>query len=293
MKIVFIGTVEFSKKALEKLIRINAQVIGVCTKEKSDFNSDFADLTSICLKNNIKYKYVENINSKETITWISSLKPDIIFCFGWSTLIKKELLNLAPMGVVGYHPAKLPQNRGRHPLIWALVLGLKQSASTFFFMNEGTDNGDILSQEDFEILDTDDAKSLYSKVINIALLQIEEFVPKLKNKTYMRIEQHHNLSNTWRKRGKEDGKIDFRMSSKAIYNLVRALAKPYVGAHIEYKNKDIGIWKVKILENTQNNIETGKVLENKDNTLIVKTYDGAIEILEHEFNELPKIGEYL
>lgn len=293
MKIVFIGTVEFSKKALEKLININAQVIGVCTKEKSDFNSDFADLASICLKNNIKYKYVENINSKETIAWINSLEPDIIFCFGWSTLIKKELLNLAPMGVVGYHPAKLPQNRGRHPLIWALVLGLKQSASTFFFMDEGADNGDILSQEDFEILDTDDAKSLYSKVIDIALLQIEEFVPKLKNKTYMRIEQKHNLSNTWRKRGKEDGKIDFRMSSKAIYNLVRALAKPYVGAHIEYQNKDISIWKVQILENTQNNIETGKVLETKDNTLIVKTYDGAIEILEHEFNKLPKTGEYL
>lgn len=293
MKIVFIGTVEFSKKALEKLISINAQVIGVCTKEKSDFNSDFANLTSICLKNNIKYKYVENINSKETIMWISSLNPDIIFCFGWSTLIKKELLNLAPMGVVGYHPAKLPQNRGRHPLIWALALGLKQSASTFFFMDEGADNGDILSQENFEILDTDDAKSLYSKVIDIALLQIEEFIPKLKNKTYMRIEQQHHLSNTWRKRDKEDGKIDFRMSSKAIYNLVRALAKPYVGAHIEYKNQDVSIWKVKILENTQNNIETGKVLKTKDNTFIVKTYDGAIEILEHEFNNLPKTGEYL
>jgi methionyl-tRNA formyltransferase len=104
-------------------------------------------------------------------------------------LIKKELLELAPMGIVGYHPAKLPENRGRHPLIWALFLGMKQSASTFFFMDEGADSGDILSQVDFEILENDDARSLYNKVIDIALLQIEDFLPKLQNKTYDRIKQ--------------------------------------------------------------------------------------------------------
>lgn len=293
MKIVFIGTVEFSKKALQKLIQINAQLVGVCTKEKSSFNSDFADLTPLCKERAIPFKFVNDINSKECIEWISSLKPDVIFCFGWSSLIKKELLMLAPMGVVGYHPAKLPQNRGRHPLIWALVLGLNQSASTFFFMDEGADSGDILSQKDFDILDVDDAQTLYNKVINIALLQIEEFLPQLENNTYQRIKQNNSLANIWRKRGKADGKIDFRMSGEAIYNLVRALAKPYVGAYIEYKEKDINIWKVKRVHNTQKNIENGKVLESKENTFVVKIYDGAIEILEHDFAKLPKVGEYL
>jgi len=41
-------------------------------------------------------------------------------------------LGIAPLGVVGFHPAALPANRGRHPLIWALFLGLKKTASTFF-----------------------------------------------------------------------------------------------------------------------------------------------------------------
>jgi methionyl-tRNA formyltransferase len=69
------------------------------------------------------------------------------------------------MGVAGYHPTKLPMNRGRHPLIWALALRLKNSVSTFFFMNEGADSGDILSQVDFKILYQDDAQSLYDKTI--------------------------------------------------------------------------------------------------------------------------------
>lgn len=293
MKVVFIGTVEFSKKTLEKLISIKTDVVGVCTKEKSNFNSDFADLTPLCLNNAIPYKCVDDINSKENIEWISSLKPDIIFCFGWSSLIKKELLNLAPMGIIGYHPAKLPQNRGRHPLIWALALGLKQSASTFFFMQEGADNGDILSQNGFDISYNDDAQTLYDKVIDIALTQIEQFLPELENKTFNKIKQEHTAANTWRKRGKADGKIDFRMSSEAIYNLVRALTKPYVGANVVYNGEDVIIWEVEVIKINQQNIESGKVLKSDDNNLVIKTYDGAIKIIKHEFKVLPKVGEYL
>lgn len=293
MRIVFIGTVEFSKKTLEKLVLLKANIVGVCTKEKSAFNSDYADLTPLCRTNQIPYQYVDDINSEDNINWIRRLKPDIIFCFGWSSLIKKELLNIAPMGIIGYHPAKLPQNRGRHPLIWALALGLKESGSTFFFMQEGADDGDILSQKGFEITYDDDAQTLYDKVVNIALTQIEHFLPELENKTFSKIKQDHTIANTWRKRGKTDGQIDFRMNSEAIYNLVRALTKPYVGAHIVYNGEDVTIWKVEVVQWNQSNIESGKVLESEANHLVVKTYDGAIKIIQHEFKTLPKVGEYL
>lgn len=293
MRILFIGTVEFSYKVLEKLVDLNTEIVGVCTKDKSNFNSDFTDLTPLCKKNKIPYKFVDDINSRENIDWINNLNPDIIFCFGWSSLIKKELLNLPKMGILGYHPALLPQSRGRHPLIWALALGLEKSASTFFFMQEGADDGDILSQKEFEILYRDDAKSLYSKVSKVALDQIEEFLPKLQNNSFKRIKQNHDKANTWRKRGKDDGKIDFRMSSIAIYNLVRALTKPYVGAHIEYNGQEIPIWKVEEIECDKANIEYGKVLENDGKSITVKTYDKAIRIIEHDFKELPKVGEYL
>ncbi len=131
MRIVFIGTVEFSKKALQKLIELKADIAGVCTKEKSSFNNDYANLTEVCKENRIPYRYVKDINSKENIEWIKKLNPDVIFCFGWSSLIKKELLLLPEMGVVGYHPAALSQNRGRHPLIWALALELKKALLIF------------------------------------------------------------------------------------------------------------------------------------------------------------------
>ena len=146
MRIVYIGSVIFSARALEKLISLNADVVGVVAKKESTVNSDFFDLSVIAEPNGIPFHYTSNINGSATVYWIRGLNPDVIFCFGWSNLIKKEVLDIAALGVIGYHPSLLPYNKGRHPLIWAKVLGLSKSGSTFFFMDEGADTGDIFSK---------------------------------------------------------------------------------------------------------------------------------------------------
>lgn len=295
MKIAYIGSVIFSAKALEKLISIKADVVGIVTKNESAFNSDFFDLSSIAQSNDIPFHYTSNINSPETVNWIKELNPDVVFCFGWSNLIKKEVLDISRLGVIGYHPTLLPYNKGRHPLIWAKVLGLKKSGSTFFFMDEGADTGDILSQKEFQINFEDDANVLYNKLIENALIQIEDFHSKLETGYYTRIQQDSTKGNTWRKRGKKDGIIDFRMNSLVICNLTRALTKPYVGAHVEYNGTDIKIWGVELSKYDSNydNIEPGKVLSIIENKIEVKTGDSAIWLVNHEFKELPQVGTYI
>ena len=293
MKIIFIGNVIFSEKMLKKILELKGDVIGVITKRNSSFNSDFCDISYIAKENNIDYLYVENINEMKNIEWIKNKQPDIIFCFGFSSLIKKEILSIPKMGVVGFHPTKLPQNRGRHPIIWSLVLGLKKSASTFFFMDEGADSGDILSQKEFEISYKDSAKTLYEKIINIALEQVELFLPKLIKKEFSTTKQDNSKTNYWRKRTKKDGEIDFRMDSYSIYNLVRALTKPYIGAHLIYKGEEIKIWKIQEEKYNTSNIEPGKVLLVENGEIVIKCGNGAVRIIEHEFVELPKKGEYL
>lgn len=293
MKIFFIGSVSFSKKVLEKLLSLNAEIVGVATKSKSEFNADHVNLRGVCEEAQLPYKYVRDINAPHILEWIRSLNPEVIFCFGWSSLVKKELLYLTKIGVIGYHPTALPHNRGRHPLIWTLALGLEEGASTFFFMEEGADDGDILSQVKFSISYDDDASSVYAKIEDIGLAQIAEFLPDLEAGNYTRIEQDLSKGNIWRKRGISDGEIDFRMSSYAVYNLVRALTKPYAGAHILYKGKEVKVWRVKEEKYAAKNIEPGKVLATEEDEILVKTYDGAVRILEHEFAEPPKTEEYL
>ena len=293
-KILFIGTVEFSYKALSTLIENKFEIVGILSKKESNFNSDYYDLTPLAEDNNIPILYRTKDNKDEIISFIKSLNPDIIYCFGWSHILTKNILSIPRYGVIGFHPAELPNNRGRHPIIWALFLGLKQTASTFFIMDEGADTGDIISQEKIKIID-DNAYTLYNKIISVALKQIVTFTIELETKDVFlnKIKQDKTQGNSWRKRTKMDGKIDFRMTSNAILNLVNALSSPYVGAHVEFQNQDVKIWKVRDEKSNISNFEPGKVLEIIGNDIIVKTYDGSIRILDHEFKITPTKGEYL
>lgn len=293
MRIVFIGTVEFSRRALECLLTMNAEIVGVCTLQDSKFNADHVDLSPLSEDHGIPWFYAEDINSVETLSWIQDKSPDVIFCFGWSRLLKQDLLKLAPLGVVGFHPAALPANRGRHPLIWALVLGLEKTASTFFFMDAGADSGDILSQREIIIDDADDACNLYDKVTQTALEQIEEFVPQLTKGTFKRQKQDHSLASTWRKRGAADGKIDWRMSARSIHNLVRGLSKPYVGAHFITNGQEIKLWKTAVVGIAPLNIEPGKVLMQSSAGPVVKCGEDAICLLFTEPKFEPPLGSYL
>jgi len=281
MKIVFIGCVSFSEKALLKLLELHANVVGIFTKEKSTYNSDFSDLSEIAQKNNIPFKYVNDVNHPNNIKWILEKNPDIIFCFGWPSLIKSDLLKLTKLGVVGFHPAMLPMNRGRHPLIWAKVLGLKKTGSSYFFMNEGADTGDILDQKEFDISFEDDINDIYKKMTDVALKQIETFLPKLISNSYCRKKQIED-GNTWRKRSKSDGLVDFRMNSVSIINLIRGLTKPFPGAHCLINGTEYKIWKCELGSNKNMNIEPGKILSIINSQIEIKTGDGSIFLIEHE-----------
>ena len=291
MRIVFIGSVVFSEQALLKLLSLGASIVGIITKENSSYNSDFIDLSSISKEHKIPFKYVKDINHPNNIRWIAELNPDILFCLGWSSLIKNELLTLTKMGVVGFHPALLPNNRGRHPLIWAKILGLKKTGSTFFFMNEGADTGDILDQSEFNISIEDDINFIYNNMTKVALNQIERFYPKLINGTYNRIKQIDE-GNTWRKRNKIDGLIDFRMTTESIINLVSGLTKPFPGAHCVKDGVEYKIWKSELGTNYDINFEPGKVLSINGDVIEVKTGDGSILLTDHELPTIIK-GEYL
>lgn len=295
MKILFIGCVESSKVLLLELIKYKYEICGVITKKSSKRNADFVDLASICSDNNIEFCYVDNINEEKSIIFARECKPDIIYCFGWSELLKTEILNIPPKGAIGFHPAKLPYNRGRHPIIWALVLGLKETAVSFFKMNLEADTGEIIAQRIIEISDFDDAGTLYQKILKVAKEQVIEFTKKLENNNLNILDIENKGGNVWRKRSQVDGIIDWRMSAKAICNLIRGLTHPYIGAEFVNKGERIKIWKAEEITNNGewDNIEYGKVIKVISKTdYYIKAYDNIVHVLESS-PVLLKEGEYL
>ncbi len=293
MKIVFIGAVRFSESMLKVMLSMRANVVGVCTLLNAPSNADHVNLSYLARRAGVPVLDAQNINAAETVEWISQFAPDVIFCLGWPRLIGAELLRLAPQGVIGYHPAALPANRGRHPLIWALALGLEETASTFFFMDEGVDSGDILSQVLVPISSCDDASNLYSKITSVAEVQLRNIILALESGKFDRYPQKSNQSNLWRKRQHIDGMIDWRMTAESIHNLIRALTMPYVGAHFVHNGIEYKAWKSEIIPDLRRNLEPGKVLAIQAEGITVKAGVDAIKILM--VNPIPNLmaGDYL
>ena len=84
MRTVFIGAVQFSRDALIATLAARADVVGVCTLESSPANADHVDLSVTCREHGIACRYTPDVNADDVIAWIRALRPDVIFCFGWS-----------------------------------------------------------------------------------------------------------------------------------------------------------------------------------------------------------------
>jgi methionyl-tRNA formyltransferase len=294
MRVVFIGSVRFSQIMLESLVALDdLDIIGVCTLREAHSNSDHVDLTPICHELAIPVQYTPDINAPDSFEWISSLKPDAIFCFGWSRLIREPLLSVPRIGVIGFHPTLLPANRGRHPIIWALALGLERTGTTFFLMNSGMDTGPIISQREIKINERDDAETLYNRVTESAVSQIDELVRKISVDGAIGSPQDEAVASYWRKRSTNDGLIDWRMPSTGIRNLVRALRHPYMGAHFIHSEESFTVWDCKEFDVNAPSTEPGKVIQVNDNGILVKCGLGAVLLTEIEPFPVVKEGDYL
>ncbi|RXE84510.1 formyl transferase [Pseudoalteromonas sp. A757] len=295
MRVGFIGCVHSSRMALETLLSIEGiEVCAVVTKKNSAVNADFCDLSPVCCDRNIPFHYEDSKNKTASKAFLSDFDLDIIYCVGWSYLLDEELLAMPKQGIIGFHPAKLPQNRGRHPIIWALALGLSETASTFFKMDSGADSGPIISQEPINIDMDENAQSLYDKILHTAQQQIKNFTKALLEGSAVFAEQDQQSATYWRKRSRKDGLIDFRMSAESIHNLVRALAPPYPCAEFLCKENLVQVRRSEILQQTvPANIEPGKVLEKRGNSILVKAAGTQAIWLHDAVLEDIDVGDYL
>lgn len=288
MRIVFIGAVDFSQHALRCVLEDGGDVVAVLTlpPDRAHVHSDFADLAPVAAEYGVPLHHVRKTNDPATIELIRSLAPDVIFIFGWSQLVPPEVLSIPRLGCIGTHPTLLPKNRGRHPLIWALVEGLEESGLTFLYLDEGADSGDLLWQRPFKITLEDDAGSLYERIKNLACEAIHEFLPQLEQDTAPRVPQDHAQATYRRKRTEQDGEIDWSISTRATYDLIRALSRPYPGAHTYWNGSKVTVWRAALLDPALSSgsdaASLGTVEHAPDGTLRVRTGDGYLTLVDYE-----------
>jgi len=298
MRIIFVGVVKNSRHCLQEIIKNGGNVVGIVTlaRQYAGGHSDYADLSGIARHHRMPLHLTRDINEQSMIELLRSLCPDIIFIFGWSQIVRKQILDIPKFGCIGVHLTLLPEHRGRHPIIWALVEGLTESGVTFFYLDEGMDSGDILWQKSFPISLEDNAASVYEKVMALESEAIREFLPQLEAGNAPRVPQDHSEATYWRKRTEEDGLINWATEDRTIYNLIRGLTRPYVGAYTFCKSKKFRVWKAAFAPldfNFKPRVKFGTIVGMGPHGIDVKTGNGCITIRDYDFDSTLEVGDWL
>lgn len=295
-RIIIAGSVNSSKRTLEKLIEHDMNIVHVLglSKEKSKNVSGYQDLKELAENNNLEFSYFENINDDDTFNLIASKKPDLLFVVGLSQLVKEKLLNLPTYGCVGYHPTLLPIGRGRAAIAWIILENIP-AAATFFLMDEGMDSGDILVQEPIGLNGDEYAGEVISKIMLGIDNALNKLLPRIKIGELPRKKQNENEATFLGKRAPSDGMINWNESVYEIHKLIRAVSKPLPGAFTYHKTKKLIIWRAEI-ERSHNYIGVpGRIQMIENDNLVVQTGDGLLRITEFEGVEISqfRVGQKL
>lgn len=285
MKIVFIGSVSSSEVALKELINSDTDIEMVFSLDESvsENVSGYRPLHELAEENNIPYKKFIKINDKENIRILHEIVPDYIFVIGLSQILSKELLSTAKLGVIGFHPTPLPKFRGRAAMVWQVLLGIHNTKCTMFFIDEGMDSGDIIAQESYVIGDNDYAEDIEKNLLSAIASLTCRVIHMIKSGNVTAIKQNEAEATYLLKRSPEDGIIDWNMDIHEIYNLIRAVSKPYPGAFSFYdRQHKIIIWRAEIRENNKYIGFPGQIAKLGDNTMDIVCRNGLLHVTEYE-----------
>lgn len=260
MKVIFFGATKFSEGILTHLLNNKIDVAALFTiphefsisySDTKVKNYNYSELEIVAKKNNIPCYYIDSSQeSKKTNDYrdvIKDINPDIILIMGWYYMVPKKIRELAKYGAWGIHASMLPDYAGGAPLVWAIINGERETGITLFRLDEGVDDGDIISQEKIKIEEDDSIKEVYEKVTVVskkillnALQNSSSIVFTPQDKSKLKI---------YPQRKPDDGELNLTKSSKELYDFIRAQSSPYPGAFIRtIDGKKLIIEKARIQE---------------------------------------------
>lgn len=304
MKILFMGTPDFSRESLEKLYNSDKhEIIGVVTTPDRPAGRGMKLIASpvkeFALEKNLKLFQPEKIaNNEEFKNEIRNLNPDIVCVVSYGKILPKSFLKIPKYGCINVHPSLLPKYRGSAPIQWSILNGDKETGVTIMYLNEKMDEGDIILQEKTEILDNETTGELWNRLSTIGARMLEEATNQIQEGTAKRIPQGEDFSIA-PLLDKQMSKIEWEeKTSREIKNLVRGL-NPIMGTYTFLKDKKIKFWKVDIVSSDElkekiediDNIKPGTVIvSNSKEGLYIKTIDGIIKVLEIQGENAKKMS---
>jgi methionyl-tRNA formyltransferase len=275
MKIVLFGEDIFTAAALQSIVDDGHVVDAVICPLYPD-NFEYRSLEKSAKKNDISFFHQQDINDAGIRDYLQKTGPDLVVSVHLRKLLMKEIYSVPALGSINVHPSLLPKYRGLSPQHQALIHGDSETGVTIHFMDEAADTGDIILQEKIPL-----TKEIYIYDLQMKLLQVyKQLIPaaiKTVSKNDFKPIKQNKSGGSWFGRLKDSGrKIDLKKAKFAIYNLVRAVSKPYKGAYFN----DITVWRC-IIPDTETEkmylkefTDTG--IYKIQDMLLIRLHDGVL-----------------
>ena len=275
VKVVFMGTPDFAVPILEGLIE-NYDVVGVVSQpdKRVGRHQELVNtpIKEVALKNNIKVFQPEKIRIQYDD--ILALGADIIITCAYGQIIPKELLDGPRLGCINVHASLLPKLRGGAPIHKALIEGHSKTGITIMYMDVKMDSGDIISQMETEITDSDNLESLHDRLSIMGRDLLLKTMPSIIDGTNSRTKQIDAEVTFGFNIKREEEHIDFSKSSREVFNLIRGLS-PIPGANAIIDGKEMKIYD-SVISDKKYNASCGEIVNVYKEGIGVCTSDGEI-----------------
>lgn len=244
MRMAWIGFHAEGVPALEALLEARAPIHGVVTlaPEAAARRSGTADYAPLCARFGVPLHRVSDINGPEAKGILAALAPDVAFVIGWHQILRPPVLALARLGMIGAHASLLPRNRGSAPINWALINGDRTTGNTLMWLAPDVDAGDVIDQVEFDITPYDTCATLYRKVAESNRDMLLALLPALLRGERPGTPQIQDGGPLLPRRRPADGLVNWGVSSRVLYDFIRALARPYPGAFSTLEGARFRIW---------------------------------------------------
>lgn len=282
MKVIFMGTPEFSVGTLEALADAGHEIVLAVTQPDKPRGRgkemQYPPVKEAALKRGIPVFQPMKVREPECMEELARYQADVMVVVAFGQILPAKILQMAPYGCINVHASLLPKYRGAAPIQWAVIEGEKVSGVTTMQMDEGLDTGDMLLKKEIPLEADETGGSLHDKLAAAGAALCVETLQKLEEGTLKPEKQGESPTAYARMLNKEMGRIDWTCEAVQIERLIRGL-NPWPSAYTFWDEKTMKIWKAEVLPGNTDQAP-GTVTEVDKDFFAVQTKEGQLKIKE-------------
>ncbi len=297
MKIIFMGTPDFSIPSLNTVLSLPHELVSVVTRPDRKVGRKriltAPPVKKWALEHGVNVIQPENLKEPSFLNKLKLLKPDLLVVVAF-VLLPKEVLEIPKWGAINLHASLLPKYRGAAPIHWAIANGEKETGITIFKLDEKMDTGNIIIQKPYKIQENEQANTVSDNLMHMGAELLATAIEKIDKGNVVLTKQDSSLATPAPKVKKEDGLINWEMPAIQIHNRVRGFII-YPGSFTTLtNNRKLKLIRTEVINKTSNE-SPGTIINISDKGIDVNTGNGLIRLIDvqPEYKSPMKASEFI